>query len=366
MTARTLLAHNGARIFGGAERYLVRLLVRLQERGHRVAFLCRDESIAERARALGVPAEVARLGGHASLHHAARFAAQLRRHRPDALLLGTFKKTWLGAMGARRAGVPRVVARIGLATDLPGRSPLYRVAFGRWIDRVVVNADELRAPVLAGVPELSTEHVVVIHNGVDAPRSVLPAGALRRELGIPADAPVVGAVARLASQKRLDLLLRAVAHLEGVRCVLAGDGSERAALERLADELGIRGRVVFLGHREDVGDVLAALDLFVVTSHVEGMSNAMLEALAAGVPVVSTPVSGAREALEPLADGRWPGRVVEASEQAVAAALAALLGDPAERAAMRDAARTRARERFAWPALLDRWEAVLAGDRSIS
>jgi glycosyltransferase involved in cell wall biosynthesis len=167
-------------------------------------------------------------------------------------------------------------------------------------------------------------------------------------------------VARLVAQKRLDLLLRALVRADGVRCVLAGDGPERAPLERLAAELGIAARVSFLGHREDVGDVLAALDLFVVTSRVEGMSNAMLEALAAGVPVVSTPVSGAAEALEPLADGRRPGLIVEPSADALAVRLSELSADPAALRAMGDAARERTRERFAWDDKLARWEAVLS------
>jgi glycosyltransferase involved in cell wall biosynthesis len=353
-----LVAHNGARVFGGAERYLARLLLRLQERGHRVLLLCRDDAIAERVRALGVPAEPGRLGGHASLHHAALLAAQLRRHRPDAFLLGTFKKTWLGAMGARLAGVPRVVARIGLATDLPGRSAPYRIAFGRWIDRVVVNAAELAEPVRASLPGLSAERVSVIRNAVDAPGRALPEGALRAQLGLAAAAPVVGAVARLVAQKRLDLLLRAVARLEGVHCVIAGEGPDREALGRLAAELGIAARVSFLGHREGVGDVLDALDLFVVTSRVEGMSNAMLEALAAGVPVVSTPVSGAAEALDPPASGVGPGALVAPTAEALSARLAALLADRATLAAMSAAAVARARERFAWDDKLALWEAV--------
>jgi len=361
LTPLNVVAHNGARVFGGAERYLTRLLHRLQERGHRVLLLCRDEAIAERVRALGVAAEVAHLGGHASLHHAVRFAARLRRHAPDALLLGTFKKTWLGAMGGRLARVPRVVARIGLATDLPGRSAVYRIAFRRWIDGVVLNAAALRAPVQASLPGLAAERVVVIRNGVDAPMPTLPPGAVRRELGVPPDAPVVGVVARLVRQKRLDLLVRAVARLDGVRCVLAGDGPERGRLERLTAELGVTDRVAFLGHREAVGDVLGALDVFALTSHVEGMSNAMLEALAAGVPVVSTPVSGAAEALEPLGDGRRPGVVVEPTAEAIAASLGGLLADRAALAVMGAAARERARERFAWPDKLARWEAVLSG-----
>ena len=362
---RTLLAHNGARIFGGAERYLVRLLGRLQDRGHRVLLLCRDEDIAERARALGVPAEVAHLGGHASLHDAARFAVQLRRHRPDGLLLGTFKKTWLGSIGARLARVPRVVARIGLSTDLPGRSPLYRMAFRRWVDDVVVNAQELRGAVLASLPGLDPKRVLLIRNGVDVPTTTLPPGAFRRELGIPEGAPVVGAVARLVAQKQLDLLLRATARLEGVRCVLAGTGPEHEPLARLALELGMSDRVSFLGHREGVGDVLSVLDLFVITSRVEGMSNAMLEALAAGVPVVSTPVSGAVDALERGPDGRVPGCIVRPTEEAVANGLSALLADRRALAVMAEAARARAGERFAWADKVTLWEAVLAGTRSL-
>jgi glycosyltransferase involved in cell wall biosynthesis len=361
VSARTILLHNGARIFGGAERYQVRLLERLQRRGHRVLFLCRDQGMAERACALGVPAEVAHLGGHVALPDAVRFAAQLRRHRPDGLVLGTFKKTWLGAFGAHLARVPRVVARIGLATDLPGRSPFYRIAFTRWIDRVVVNATELRGAVLGSLPALEAERVLVVWNGVDAPARLRPSGALRADLGIPEGAPVVGAVARLATQKRLELLLDAAARLDGARCVIAGDGPEGAALRERARALGIEERVTFLGHREAVGDVLDALDVFVVTSRVEGMSNAMLEALAAGVPVVSTPVSGASDALEPLADGRRPGAVVEPRVDALAVRLGTLLADRALRAAMSDAARECARERFGWEDKVARWEALLGG-----
>jgi len=168
----------------------VRLLERLQRRGHRVLFFCRDDSVAEQARALGVPAEVAHLGGHASVHHAVGFARQLRRHRPDALLLGTFKKSWLGALGGRLAAVPRVIARIGLETDLPSRGPFYRIAFARWVDRVVVNARALRGAVLASLPRLDPERVVLVWNGVEEPVRRHSPGALRAQLGIPPGAPV--------------------------------------------------------------------------------------------------------------------------------------------------------------------------------
>jgi glycosyltransferase involved in cell wall biosynthesis len=87
----------------------------------------------------------------------------------------------------------------------------------------------------------------------------------------------------------------------------------------------------------------------------------MLEALAAGVPVVSTPVSGAAEALEPLPDGRRPGFVVEPGEEALAATIGRVLADPRERERMAGAARERARARFAWEDKVARWEELLVG-----
>ncbi|SOD02454.1 Glycosyltransferase involved in cell wall bisynthesis [bacterium JGI 053] len=353
-----VVAHNGARIWGGAERATALLLAGLQARGHRVMLLCNDELVAGRAGEMGVPTRIVPLGGDGMIPHAIRLAAVLRRLRPDAFIVGTFRKLFLAALGGWLARVPRVVARVGLETDTP-RSAKYRLALPRWVDAVVVNATRIRAAFDA-LPGLGPERVFVIHNGVVASERRQTHGAVRAQLGIAAEAPVVGAVARLAPQKRLDRLLRAVAALPAeVHCVVAGDGEERESLAALAEELGIAGRVRFLGHRDDTGDVLAALDVFVVSSDREGLSNAMLEALAAGVPIVSTAVSGADDALEPFADGSAPGIVVGSSDDDLASALRRLLTDAELRARMGEAGRRRAAERFSFDAMLDRWEAVL-------
>ncbi len=103
--------------------------------------------------------------------------------------------------------------------------------------------------------------------------------------------------------------------------------------------------------------MLDALDVFAVTSRTEGMSNAMLEALAAGVPVVSTPVSSAADALEPLGDGRRSGLIVEPAAET----LVRLLADRDAHGRMAEAARARARDRFAWEDKIDCWEALLLG-----
>lgn len=356
-----IVAHSGAHLWGGAERGSTLLLAGLQRRGHRVLLLCNDAVVAERAAELGVPARLLPLGGDAAVWDAARLARALRRPTPDVFLVTTFKKLWLGALGARLAGVPRVVVRIGVDTDTP-RSLKYRLVMMRWVDTIVLKVDTVRARYRAALPPMPEQRLVTIHGAVEPRARTGTPGAVRRELGIPPEAPVMGAVGRLVRDKRFDRFVVALALLpDRVHGVLAGDGKERSALEALARAQGVAHRLHLLGHREDVGDVLDALDVAVVSSDREMLSFATLEALAAGVPVVSTPVSGAADAMEPLPDGRRPGVVVGFDAEEIAAAVRGILEDPARRADMAAAARERAEERFGFERMLDRWERVLEG-----
>ncbi|HEU4884902.1 MAG TPA: glycosyltransferase [Longimicrobium sp.] len=355
-----ILAHNSSKAFGGGEIGTVLLLAGLQRRGHRVLMLFRDPEKADRAASYGIPTGVQRIGGDAMLHDAARLAARLRRERPDAVILTTFKKVFLSGLGARMAGAPFVVQRIVLQGDTPARGGRYRLALRRMVDRVVLNADAMRAPFLAGDPALDPAKVVTILDGVRAPVRGGEPGAVRHELGIPADALVVGSVARLAGQKRFDRLLRALAMLpEPVHCLIAGDGPAMEGIRSVAAELGMADRVHLAGFRRDVGDVLAAMDVFAISSDREGFANAMLEAMASGIPVVSTDVSGAREALD-AAPGEPPvGIVTGFGEAELAEAIGGLLRDADGRRRMGAAARERALGRFGEERFLDEWERLL-------
>jgi glycosyltransferase involved in cell wall biosynthesis len=350
-----IVAHNASSILGGGEIGTALLLAGLQARGHDVLMLCRDRVVAGRVAEYGIPAGVQRLGGDAMLPDAVRLAVRLRRERAQAVLLTTFRRVFLGALGARLARAPFVVQRVVLEGDTPARGARYRLALGRWTDAIVLNAAAMRPAFLAADPGLDPARVRTIADGVRPPERRREAGAVRRELGIPEGAPVVGSVARLASQKRFDRLLRAVAALgPEVHLLVVGEGPEEGALRALAGELGMAERVHLPGFRRDVGDLLGAMDVFAVSSDREGMANAMLEAMMAGLPVVSTEVSGAREALDGGA-----GVVVARSEAALADALDALLADPAARARLGAAARARAEARFGVERFLDEWEALL-------
>jgi len=183
---------------------------------------------------------------------------------------------------------------------------------------------------------------------------------VRGELGIPAEAFVIGCVARLARQKRFDRLLRALVRIpHPIHCIIAGEGEELEPTRALAAELGIADRVHFPGFRADVGDVLDAMDLFVVSSDREGLANAMLEAMAFGLPVVSTDVSGAREALDAAPGEPAAGFVTAFDDARLADAIGEMLADPDARRRMGDAARARAERRFGVERFLDEWERLV-------
>lgn len=351
-----IVAHNGARIWGGAERATTMLLSGLRDRGHDVLLLCNDELVMQAATSQGMRSEVLPIGGDIAIGHAFRLAGRLRQETPDAFIVGTWKKLFLAALGAKRAGVPVVVARVGLETDTP-RSAKYRFALRHWVDGVAVNAERIEEP-FAKLDGFGSKKVRVIHNGVRPPAPASNPGYLRSQLGIPPDAFVIGAVARLAQQKRLDRLLDSFALMgDDVHLIVAGEGPARVALVAKAAGLGLTRRAHFVGHRDDVADVLAALDVFAITSDREGMANSMLEAMAHGLPVVSTDVSGASDALEREARA---GIITTFDPADIAASLARLHRDPGLRAQMSAAARLHASTTFSFETMLDRWEHFLA------
>lgn len=357
-----IVGQNAWPVFRGGEKAISLLMAGLQERGHEVLLVCANEEVAAGCAAYGIETAVVKISGDLMLNRAVRFARLLRRHAPDAVLLGTFRKVLMASVGARLAGVPRVACRVGVSVDVP-RSRKYRFVFRHLVDVAVLNAAGMRPAFLAAAPGLDPARVVAIPTGVRPPPGTRAPEAVRRELGLPAEARVIGSLAYLAPFKRLHRVVEMLVRLpEDVHWVHGGTGPERPGLERLAEERGVRPRVHFLGWRDDVGDLLGIFDLYVMTSDREGMSNAMLEALASGVPVVSTPVSGAEEALRPFADGVEPGLVVPADPVDLAAATGRILADPARHRRMRQAASRRARESFGYERMIEDYEAVLAGE----
>jgi glycosyltransferase involved in cell wall biosynthesis len=215
-------------------------------------------------------------------------------------------------------------------------------------------AADLRA---RGAP---ADRIRVVESGVSAPPATPDRAALRADLGLAPDGPVVGTLARHHPVKGLDVLLRALAEVPNAEACLLGAGPETDNLKRLAEDLGVADRVRWAGYRPDGRACLAVFDLFVLPSRAEGFGLAALEAMAAAVPVVATAV-GHLPTL--LADGA--GRLVPPEDPgALAAAMRALLADDAARRQMAERGRARYAAAYTQAAMAERtrqvWREALA------
>jgi glycosyltransferase involved in cell wall biosynthesis len=188
----------------------------------------------------------------------------------------------------------------------------------------------------------------VVANGIDTSRFVGAGSrtALRERWGIPASAPVIGTVGRLAEIKRQDLLIAAFARLRKQRpdahLFLVGDGPLRDVLEQQAAHLGVADSVHFAGYQPHPERFLQGMDMFALTSRSEGMPLAVLEAWAAGVPVVASCVGGLPEMVSDQRGILFP----PGDEVALVAALEALLADPVRARRLAEAGRTHVRAQF--------------------
>jgi len=174
------------------------------------------------------------------------------------------------------------------------------------VDCVVSVSEDLRKQLLCHLPK---SKVVTIHNGIDLEEvfSPLTASEAKARLGIPTQCWVIGTVGRLDPIKRLDLFLSAARQVAtaqpNARFILAGEGKEESSLRSLVADLGLEEHVIFLGHREDIYDVLRAMDILVLCSDHEGLPMALLETLYLRVPVVARPVGGVAEVIQDGVNG---------------------------------------------------------------
>lgn len=278
----------------------------------------------------------------------------LRRQQIDVLQVCFPDSTYFGAFVGRLARVRKIVgARFNLNYWM---TPLHR-RLGRLyhrflLDGTITNCAACRQAVLTD-EQAQADSVVVIENGVDLRRfAPAPAPAMRT-----VRPPRVGVVAALRPVKRLDDFLRAaqlvLAAYPSARFEIAGHGPERARLQQLAIDLGISASVRFLGDVADVPGFLATLDVAVLCSASEGLSNSVLEYMAAGAPIVATDVGGNRELIEHEHNGLL---VSAGSPLALADAVQRLLDDEAWAARLGQNARNVAQQRFSWTSMVQRYE----------
>jgi glycosyltransferase involved in cell wall biosynthesis len=340
-------------------RLLLPLCLAMQAAGHEVVAVCSPGPLLERVEAAGIRCRPVAIARSMSPLAALRSACALRRVMADEgfdlVHVHTPVASLVGRLAARLAGVPRIAYTahgfyFHERMAWPKRALFVALEWlaGRLTDVLLTQSEEdaafaRRHRLIAGPT------VAAIGNGVDALR-FRPADAqsrrrVRAALATPHDAVVVMMVGRMVAEKGYPELFEAMrqvgAHLWVAGERLASDHAAAvdAALAALAADRELSARTHLLGERDDVPDLLGAADIFVLPSHREGMPRSIIEAMMTGLPVVATDIRGSREE---VVHGETGLLVPAGDAAALALALGALAADPARRAALGAAGRTRA------------------------
>lgn len=237
------------------------------------------------------------------------------------------------------------------------RDRLMRFVMKRWSSRVVSVSDALRRIYLER-GGLDPAKMRVVHNGIELDRfrrdRTITRAFVEREFHLPSDARIAVTVAVLRPKKGIEVLLDAATRVPDAHFLIVGDGPKRQEWEALARELGIAERIRWAGYRRDVDAILAGCDLFVHPSLDDAFPTVLLEAMAAGLPVVATRVGGIPEIVN-----EFTGRLVPAGDATeLGSAIAVLLGDDVARKRMSVAAERTATEKFSTEAWIARLDAV--------
>ena len=355
---------------GGTENQAITLARSLHEQGFDLEIAClrRLGHFVGALRDRGIPLSHYPIPGFYSLTalvQKAKFARHLVKQRIDVMHAYSFYGNVFGILPARLAATPVVIASIrdrgAYLTPMQKRVQRFVCRFA---DCVLVNAEAVKDWLTSD--GYNPSKIVVIPNGVEMSRFSEPADpeGVRRQLGIPAGAPMVMVVSRLARKKGLEQFLHAAEmlapRLPDVRFVIVGyagigDEDYENTLKTLTDQLGLTGRVIFTGLRQDVPSLLAASTVSVMPSLDEALSNVLLESMAAGAPTVATRVGGTPEAIV----DEVTGLLVEPGDpSALAEAIARLLREPALGRRLGDAARKAIEDRYSVEKMVRATEAL--------
>lgn len=355
----------------GAENVLVNLAAASRQLGcdARAGVLCDRRNphleVAERAAERQVPAEVFHCRGRLDFGTVSTLRRYLHQNGIDILHTHGYKAHFYAVCALRGASRPGLVTTCHTGTDQPEKTAflqlydaltrMLRHRAGRIVAVSPAIAGTLRAE---GVP---LERLATIPNGIDVGRFDLPHQSWP---DVPSGAPVVGIVGRLIREKGpyclLEAARRVLAQVPEARFVFVGDGPERGMLQQAAERDGLAPHILFAGVRTDMPAVYAALDVFVQPSFSEGMPLTVLEAMAAGLPIVATSVGAVPE----LLDSGSCGLLCPPEDAgALADALMRILRNPDDARRLGANARTRLHQHYSAEAMarryLDVYQALL-------
>ena len=286
-------------------------------------------------------------------------------HRPQIVnVLGQDNSALWGRLAAKLTGVPIIVNSFHHSVPHPSqrrKMAIYRMLnrpLDRWTKMFIAVSEWQRSSL--NLTNVQDDRLIVIHNGIDVQRFTNNGARrdhVRRKLGLSFQTPVVGMVANLSPIKRHDVMIQALVKVcnqfPAVQCLLIGDGVLNNDMKKMAVRLGVDDRVHFLGTRQDVPELLSALDVFILSSDSESFSYAIGEAMMAGLPVVATDCGGPREI---ILDGETGFLVPTGTPTLLAEKIELLLRSPSLAAKMGEAGRRRIEQSFSLTTMVRDYE----------
>ena len=284
-------------VWGGVEKWMTTVARALSDRGHWAMLSGRPDSLwMNLGRKAGLEVLPVEIKGNKNIREILLYAKAFKRYEIDLICLKRRKFVRIGGMASlitRKRPRPAVICREGV--DSIHNEPRYRFTHKRFLDKIIVPAYSIRDELMS-FGFIEEKKIAVIPNGID-PEPYLKHGKnpsdLRLELSLEGKY-VICVVCRPNPEKGIETLLAAAKILKDrlppFKILIVGEGRERSEFEARAKELGVAEEVSFLGFRTDVPDLLHRSDLFVLPSYLEGVPNALLEAMAAGKPIVATTV----------------------------------------------------------------------------
>ena len=329
---RTVVHYSDSATFGGTERAILRLMGAMDRGQWRVVLLHHADApsaLVEGVRSLGAETrEVRRVKGKLDVGALSALAAAIRSVGPSVFHAHLH---WplackYGIAAASAARVPAIVAtaHLHVEIDRAGFVDLQHRMVSQIVHRYIAVSRDVASNLVRRF-HVSEAKIIVIPNAVD--EAEIAAGLARpaNDWPVSPERKAALVLARLEPEKGVDYAIDAIAQLVDIDLVIAGSGSCRAALEAKTAQLGLGSRVHFLGHRNDPASLLARADVFVLPSHVEGFPLSILEAMAAGVPIVATDIAGTRQA---VANEKTGLLVADADSNALAVAIRRVLAEP--------------------------------------
>lgn len=312
---------------GGSRSHIVELCKGLAQAGHTTEIICfMEDAVAASAREENIPLVVIPMKNIFDLRAVEKLKDYIRERQPDLVHTHGVRANFIGRLGGKAAGVP-VVTTVHSSIYQDYSTPLKKLLYHRiekltrkYTYRFIAVAGSLKKE-LEG-DGISGEKIDVVYNGI-SPDFVkeIQGPSLKEELGVPEETPVIITIGRMEPVKNQEMFLKVCAFLKergrAFHGVIVGDGPLSGSLKSSAATLGLEGRVSFLGFRKDIFRLLSGSDIFLLTSRMEGLPITLLEAMAAGIPVLVTNVGGMPEVMR-LAKNGWTfeeGNVKECGEK---------------------------------------------------